>query len=137
MYATQQDLVTRYGESELETYAFDDDLDQIDTARVDQALQDASNFIDAYLAAQMTVPVDPAPDILTRLCAEIARYRLQDDQPLDEARKRYEDAVALLKDIARGTASLDPSGATAASTTVHAMRDADDRTFTRESLDDF
>lgn len=41
-----------------------------------------------------------------RLACDIARYRLMADNPLEEARKRYEDARRILESLAAGRVSL-------------------------------
>lgn len=136
-YATQADLEQRYGIDELERYAFDSDLEQIDTDRVDQALTDASDIIDTYIAGLVQLPLENPPNVLQTICCDIARFRLQDDNPLDEAVTRHEQAIGLLKDMAAGRATLpltmqaNPGGA------VYAQRTEDDRIFTRETLADF
>ena len=137
MYATQQDLVERFGQEEIEAHAWDLDLDQADTARIDRALQDATDLVDLYIAAVATLPISPAPPILVALTADIARYKLQDDNPLDEASERYKAAVATLKDIAAGRATLVPEAPAAGSGRVWAARDLDDRLMTNETLSDF
>lgn len=135
MYCDKQALIDRYGEEELQRYAWDQDSEIINDAKVDQACTDASETIDLYIGSTTQLPLDPVPPILARIAAEIARYTLQDDNPLDEARTRYESALRTLKDIAAGRASLGTPEST--STIVDAMRDDSDRIFTRESLADF
>jgi phage gp36-like protein len=47
--------------------------------------------------------------VLNRLTTDIAMYRLQSLRPLhdlEDARKRYEDAVAMLKQVAAGELTL-------------------------------
>jgi len=50
--------------------------------------------------------VTDTPRLLSLLCTDIARYRLQTHVTTDQARQRYEDAVAKLKAIARGEINL-------------------------------
>lgn len=107
-YATQAQLVERYGEDALLVVA-DRDLDGvIDADIIEKALNDATAEIDTWLAAKYSLPLPTVPDVLVRLCADITLYRLaaEADQATDERRKRYEDAVQLLKAISRGDASL-------------------------------
>lgn len=75
---------------------------------LEQALRDASEEIDAYIAARHPLPLDPVPKLLVRLCVEIAVYRRSEDAGLstDERAKRYEAAVRMLRDISAGRASL-------------------------------
>lgn len=136
-YCDQQGLADRFGEAELLSVADRDDDGIIDADIVAGALTDAQDEIDAYLATRYETPVpDPVPGLLVRLCADIARYRLYDDNPLDEVRERYDRAVTALRDIANGKARLPVSTPTATFDVV-AERGELDRTFTRETLVDF
>lgn len=133
-YATQQDLIDRFGEAELIQLSdrAEPPAGAIDATVVGKALADADDAINGYLAARYTVPVAPAPLILTRLACDVARYYLYEDQVTEAVRKRYEDAVAYLKDAASGKVTLgvdalgeapaDPGGP---------QVDAGDRTFSK------
>ena len=107
-YATQQDIIDRYSLDELLILTDRDQDDQPDTAVVDRALADATAEIDTYLAARYQVPLSSVPDVLLRLCVDIAIYRLSTDRAggTEERRKRYEDATAMLRLIAKGEVSL-------------------------------
>jgi len=105
-YATQADLVDRFGETELAQRTNRVDGLTIDTAVLGRALADADAEIDGYLAARYTLPLASAPVVLTRLAADIARYRLYDDGTPEAVRQRYEDAVSLLKRLSSGDVQL-------------------------------
>jgi phage gp36-like protein len=80
----------------------------VNTARLQQALDDASEEIDTYLQERYDLTqlrADP-PRRLVRICADIARYTLAKNRPPEDYRQRYEDAIAWLKDVAKGIASL-------------------------------
>lgn len=108
MYAVKQDIVDRYGEDMLYSMT-DRDSDQImDPAAIDRALTDASAEIDSYVSRKYRVPLVPVPDVVKEKCVDIAVYRLA-DRPgayTEERRKRYEDAIAWLKDVSDGKAAL-------------------------------
>ena len=107
-YASQANLVERYGQDTLLVVADRDNDDIPDADVIAQALSDATAEIDAFLAAKYSLPLPTVPDVLVRLCSDIAIYRLASDalQATEERRQRYDDAIALLKAIARGDASL-------------------------------
>lgn len=111
-YATLSDLVLRFGERELAQLSNRSGLDVIDDAVVARALEDANAEAHAYLATRYPVPVAPVPALLARLVCDIARYRLYDDAAPEEVRKRYEDAVRLLRSIAAGDVSIGAPEAT-------------------------
>ena len=75
-------------------------------------LDDASRFIDSFLAGRVTGAVADS-SLLTRLCVDIAVYWLAIDAGLetDEKRRRFEDAKDWLQRFSRGEIGL--SGGTA------------------------
>lgn len=100
MYATIDDMITRFGENELVQLTDRGGHDQIDVSILNTALMDASDEIDMYLGSKYILPIkfinDIIPKILLRLCCDITRYRLYDDKVIDEVRTRYESAISLL-----------------------------------------
>lgn len=106
MYASVADLVERFGETEIIQLTDLEHTGAIDTAVAERALEDASVEIDGFLAARYRLPVTDTPRLLSLLCTDIARYRLQQPVATDQARQRYEDAVARLKGISRGEINL-------------------------------
>jgi len=107
-YATQQDMEDRYGHDALLMVADRDNDGEIDTEVVVRALSDATAEIDPYLASRYSMPLAEVPDLLVRLCVDIAFYRLSGDADTytEEKRQRYEDTVSLLSRIASGKVSL-------------------------------
>ena len=138
MYATVQDCIDRRGEEALRELADDPHADDLAWSALESALEDASDEIDAYVGARHELPLDPVPRLLVRLCVEIGAYRRADtaDIATEEMRKRYEDAIRLLRDIQSARASLgvrDPDPPAEAS--GPAVRfSGPERVMTRESL---
>lgn len=108
-YATQADLVDRFGEAELAQLTDRDTGAVIDAAVVARALADADAEIDGYLAARYALPLPTTPALLTRLASDIARYRLYDERTTEAVRQRYQDATRMLDRIAAGTVALGSS----------------------------
>ncbi|CAA0097624.1 Uncharacterised protein [BD1-7 clade bacterium] len=107
MYATQAAIESRYGKDELLIIADDDLNDEIDTAKVNRALQDADDEIDSYIGKRYPLPLATVPGILTRVAVDIAIYRLSmGTHQSEEKRQRYEDAISLLAKLARGDIAL-------------------------------
>jgi len=122
-YATQQDLIDRFGERELVELT-DPDTQAVNAARVQLALDDAQALADGMLARVYRLPLvgctkpapvqgDPhavvqvAPPQLTRAVCDVARYYLYDDlAPEHEVALRYKAAVRELQAIADGKALL-------------------------------
>lgn len=105
-YATQADLVDRFGTEELIQRTNRTDGLTIDTVVLGRALGDADAEIDGYLATRYSLPLASIPPVLVRLAADIARYRLSDKGISDTVRQRYEDSVSLLKRISSGDVQL-------------------------------
>lgn len=108
VYATQQDIENRYGTDALLVIADRDDDQVIDADVVSAALEDASAEIDSYVGAKYTLPLPTVPRVLSQLCVDIAFYKLSADVDMatEERRKRYDDAIDLLKRFSRGEVTL-------------------------------
>ena len=106
MYATEADLKTRFGAQVIEELKLgrEGGADPIDVVQV--ALQDAEEEINGYIGGRYPLPLPNVPSNLERMACDIARYRLYFQQPTEEVRKRYEDAVSFLKLVATNKAHL-------------------------------
>ena len=134
-YATPQELVSRYGKA-LQILVPGQQEGTVDEAALAQPLADASEEIDAYLAARYPLPLEEIPGVLVRISADIAIYRLSSDADslTEERRTRYEEAVRLLKSISRGEASLGLPDPDPSPSTEGAGISQSDRVFSRETL---
>jgi phage gp36-like protein len=116
-YATQQDLIDRFGEQEIVQLTDRDGppTGAINDTIVGKALADSDELINGYLAGRYQVPVAaPVPAVLSQLACDIARYKLHLNEPPELVRKNYEDALKRLKEISDGTFVLQVAGAEAA-----------------------
>lgn len=120
MYVTAQDVKARLGADDYAVLVGD----AKGTARIDGAIADARGEIDGHVQKRYALPLPaPAPTAIKRIAVDIVIYRLSGDSRVTEdRRKRYEDAVAFLKAIARGDVSLGIAPA------------ADDKTQTKETV---
>lgn len=107
-YATKQDLISRFGETELiqRTDRTNMPPTTIDDAVVANALGDASSAIDGYLAARYTLPLASVPPRLVKVAADMARYFLHGEAASDSVRAAYDDAIAWLRDVSKGVVQL-------------------------------
>lgn len=113
MYATPQDIIDRFGAREVRQVLESDPDPQ--NARLLAACADAAALADTYLARAHPLPLPTIPAVLVSATADIARYRLHDDQIKeggDEGkttiRLRYEDALKWLEAVAAGKVQLFP-----------------------------
>lgn len=136
-YATQQDLVDRFGSPELVELTNRGEVatGEIDATMVTAALVEADAEINSYLRKQVTTPLDPVPDQVKRIGVDIARYRLYRDNAPDYVVRGYTDAIKWLARAAAGDVSLgDAAGPTEPATAGEVQFDAPCRTFTRDSM---
>src|SRR4051812_32725237 len=108
LYATAASMKARYPESDLRQIT-DPDAAVIVDAPIEQALAGASAEIDGYLEGRYTLPLARVPAVLEKLACQMAMYNLQALRPLqdiEDARKRYEDAVSYLRRVAEGKVNL-------------------------------
>lgn len=107
LYATIQDMINRFGEDELKLLTDrDGSLGAIADLVLDQALADASAEIDGYLGGRYQLPLPTVPAVLTRICCDIARYLLHDEQAPEQLQKRYESSIKFLRSLGNGELSL-------------------------------
>jgi phage gp36-like protein len=111
-YATQADLIARYGEDEiarLSTIVYSAPV-AVDAARVATALSDASALMDGYLRKQVSLPIAAPPAELVMVCCKLARHLLAsqgEGRAASEAVQREHDAaVKWLRDVAAGLVEI-------------------------------
>jgi len=107
-YAIVQEMIDRFGEKEILqlTNREDPRNGAIDEFVVENAIADAGNRIDSYLGQRYSLPLATIPGGIKDACIHMARYNLYDDKKPEWVKDRYNEAVAWLKDIATGKASL-------------------------------
>jgi len=113
-YANLQDMIDRYGERELidVTRTLNDDRDVMNVARINRALEEASELVETYLQRRYQLPLQPIHLAVTRAVCAIARYDLcqgNDREPSEQIKAGRKDALAWLTDVASGKATLDAS----------------------------
>jgi phage gp36-like protein len=98
MYATEADMVARFGADEMSMLAEGSD--------VIQALRDASEEAQSYTAVRYTPPLPNVPAPLVSATCDIARYRLYKDRATEQVKERYEAQIKWLTRLADGKAVL-------------------------------
>jgi phage gp36-like protein len=110
IYAQPTDLENRYPNRDLVQLSNEDPaVTTVNSAYLTIHLGDASAEIDSYLESKYQLPLSDPPVLLVRLCCDIAIYRMQELRPLhdlQDARDRYNDAIAYLKRVAAGDVTL-------------------------------
>ena len=125
-YATQDDMVARFGETEMVQLTDDAGTGEIGP-RLAVALDDADQVVNGYASGRYVVPLVPVPDLVTRWACDIARYFIHRDGCPELVEKNYKAALSGLKDVAKGDLTLECQGVEA----PEAMTEDDDlATFT-------
>ena len=133
VYATVADVTTAIGESDLLAISDRDGSGEVDADSVEAALAEASSTADSYMAPWL--PLADTPAVLRRHVVAIAVYSLAGNAETDDQRRRYEDAIAWLRDVAKGVVSLGiPPAAEAPSTSSVPTYHTAARVMTRETL---
>lgn len=144
MYATRADLENMYGVNEVAVIATRDTEAAPSETSISRALQDATDFMNTHLASRYDIPLSGDAPSLKRPCADIALYYLAQSASslTEEIEKRYERALAYLRDLSKGVATLaiDPDGEGEATATtgrqVRVAKTGPDRLFARDALRD-
>lgn len=111
-YATKQDMLLRFGETEvrqltdLAVPASGATNDQV----LDKALSDASSWMNGYLVGRYSLPITN-PTALATLnvhCCNVARFLLMSAHADDQATTMYKSADAFLTRVSTGQITLIP-----------------------------
>lgn len=141
-YAAQQDLIDRFGATELTqlTDRVNKPPTTIDADVVARALGDADAQIDSYLGKLYLLPLSATPPVLIKIEADLARYALHGKAADKDGAvaRAYSDALKWLQAVAAGLVQLDVDGVTVAQPDGSQVRSSGAKAaFTRESLGRF
>lgn len=100
-YVTRSDLESRFSAEEVLNLE-----EVVGTGGVAQALQDAAEEADSYVAVRYTLPLPSIPAPLKVAVCDIARFRLYKDRPTEEVKYRYEQATKWLAGLSVGKTAL-------------------------------
>lgn len=131
MYATKRDFEEAFGQQELADLV-------AEGASFEKTEREAASLAAGYIGARYTLPLATVPELVKALTLDITRYRLWDEAAPEEVRRRYEDALAQLRDLAAGRLTLPPDVNGAAPTDGIAIDGfCADRVFDADTLVDF
>lgn len=126
-YASQPDLVDRFGESMLIDLSDRGEpaTGAIDAGVITRALEDTDAAINGFLAGRYRLPLQSTPTLLRDLAMSIAIYKLHRDSASDKIRQDYMDALKQLALISSGTVRLDVAGVEPATSGVNGVQTSD------------
>ncbi|MCX2697070.1 gp436 family protein [Ochrobactrum chromiisoli] len=105
-YATLDDLIARASLGEIRQIADRNRDGEIDPEVIAEALTHADNIVNGYVAAKYKLPFAAVPDLVRTWAISIARHKLHFQGPPEYVVNDYKDALAALKDVARGALAL-------------------------------
>jgi len=109
-YCSQDDIQDQIPVNELISLTDDDGFGVVDSTVVERAIMDAEAVIDAYCQNRYSVPFDPAPAIIRRICVDLAIHNLLSRRAVEDLPKVREgrkiDAYRFLEKVATGTILL-------------------------------
>ena len=135
-YSVQDDLLTMISQAELAALSADVG-DEPDSQVVAEAIARADAEIDAACGLRYAVPFSPVPERMKSLSADLAIYHLYSRRSVapEVWRQKYQDALAFLKQVAAGQATLAGSGGEPpAAAREAAEMDSNQRIFSRDTL---
>lgn len=111
-YCSQDDIEKCLQPGSLVYITDDSGSGTVDATKVAEAILKAGSEIDAYCQVKYTVPFFPVPDLIRSLAEDMAIYHLfsrrgfKEDTADKAVQEKYKNAIALLRDIAKGMASV-------------------------------
>lgn len=105
-YLTVDDYVSRFTLPEALRVAQAGQTGTVDQVKVAGAIADAELFANAYLASRYVLPIDPAPELLRKAVADLAREALHSTRPTEAVTLAADRARSLLKDLQAGRATI-------------------------------
>ena len=106
-YCDSTALLERFGKAELAQLTDPSATTAVPQQLID-ACDEASSFIDSYIATMYTVPLSPVPTIVRRWACDIARKFLWKDRAGADnvVTLNFNATLASLRDVAKGLATL-------------------------------
>lgn len=114
---TSQDLIDRFGETELAKLTDRQSYQVIDVAVINRAISDAESEVSTYLRSAGLVGIDTlgnviylkapkVPDALVLKTCDVARYYLYENGTTGIVEKRYDDAIKWLDKVKKDPTML-------------------------------
>ena len=144
MYCTIEDIQKQTSRDTLVQLTDDNQLGEIDSIIVEEAILYSETLINGYLCGRYTIPIfNEIPNILKILAIDLAIYRLylrrfQTDTP-NSISEKYKNSTKILEQIQKGIISLEieSTGKVIRMSEYKTNKTSKDRIFSKEFLDDY
>lgn len=142
MYTALDKITAQISEPRVIELTDDEQLDVVNSERVDEAIASADAIIDGYCSARYIVPFNPVPAIIAKCALDMAIYNLYSRrvETMPEVRDKNNTlAINMLKAIAKGDITLGSTAVVAPPTSANtpAQVRTNDRIFTSTKLDNY
>jgi phage gp36-like protein len=108
MYATKDDMISRFGLNEVTGIVLEGNDTEVDVDVIlGDALADAASEIDSYLRSRYNLPITTASTSLKRCATDLAFYNLHKNRLTDLVEKRHDDWIKWLVGVSKGMIALD------------------------------
>jgi len=137
-YSSKADIQKEISDDELIGLTDDEGAGIINEAKITAAIARADAMIDSYCGQIETVPFVIVPPVIKQHSITIAIYFLfaRRSAVPEIRRKNYEDAIAHLKDVAAGKATIGATTEADYDDQILASHTEDDRTFSKGKASD-
>jgi phage gp36-like protein len=139
-YTSLEKLTGRFGDAMLISLTDRGEVhtDTIDTAVVDQAIEETGSIIDGYVGVRYALPMADIPPLIATLAVDIAIYKLHVYSPDPKIEADYKAAMMSLKHISDGSVRLPVAGKETPGSGSSGARVTDrTRTFTEDGMKGF
>lgn len=141
-YTTLENITGQISEARVIELTDDEQLDVVNTDRVDEAIISADAVIDGYCTARYILPFNPVPAIIAKCSLDMAIYNLyaRRVETMPEVRDKNNTlAINMLKAIAKGEITLGSTATVAPPTSANspAQIRTNDRIFTSTKMDTY
>lgn len=142
MYTSLENITGQISESRVIELTDDEQLDVVNSDRVNEAIVSADAIIDGYCSARYIVPFNPVPAIIAKYSLDMAIYNLYSRrvETMPEVRDKNNTlAINGLKAIAKGEITLGSTAVVAPTTAANtpAVVRTNDRLFTSAKMDSY
>lgn len=122
-YATRQNMIDEFGETELIQLTDRLKLGVINAQVLERAFAGADAEINGHIASRYSLPLVSVPQLLVGYACDIARYKLFTNEAPQVVMDRYNQAMRYLEGVASGKFSLgaDNAGETVKASGVASM----------------
>jgi len=141
-YCTEQDILDRFEDQEIIELTNDTPgATQVGNTVISKAISDAEAEINGYCERWYTIPLSPVPQLVTKLCIDIAIYNIysrRTQMVIPEAvSERYKNAVRMLQSIGKQNILLGADTTNPVKASALGVFQANDRVFTKDNLKGF